>query len=309
VIRARPAGVRAAGDASVASERDRLVTTLFLAALLHGLIILGVTFTSDRRSGDPAPGLDVQLLAEDAPDEARDRPAAYLAQASRVGAGTTTERIAARTPLGAPPEAESAERDDPAPPTDPSESPLATERPVLASASGRVTVRYVAAQVGDQGADPSSRVAEAAAALRAALAAIDAGGEDPVDAARLTGPKSAEGWVSPDTQASVVAPYLDAWRRKVERLGTLNYPSIARAASVPANPVLEIELAASGRMQSVRIRRSSGNVELDAAALQILRLASPFDPFPSDMAAAYPVLRFAYEWQFVERGTLAVPAP
>jgi protein TonB len=78
---------------------------------------------------------------------------------------------------------------------------------------------------------------------------------------------------------------------------------------LPGNPILEIELAASGRMQSVRVRRSSGSAELDAAALQILRLASPFERFPADMAAAYPVLRFAYEWQFVERGRLEAPAP
>ena len=31
----------------------------------------------------------------------------------------------------------------------------------------------------------------------------------------------------------------------------------------------------------------------------ILRLASPFDPFPPELARDYRVLRFAYEWQFV----------
>jgi protein TonB len=305
----RPAPIAAAaGDATGTPVRDRLVTTLFLAALLHGLVILGVTFTSERGGGRQAPGLDVQLLAEDSPDEDRDRRAAYLAQASRVGAGTTTERIAARTPLGAAAQA----------PLDPREAAARAAAAdgtqgaglaVLASAGSRLVVRYVAAAVGDVTTDPAARLAGAQAELQAALAALDAGGEDPVSAAQLTGPKAAEGWASPDTEASVVAPYLDAWRRKVERLGTLNYPAIARAGAVPNNPILEIELAASGRMQSVRVRRSSGSAELDAAALQILRLASPFERFPADMAAAYPVLRFAYEWQFVERGRLEAPAP
>jgi hypothetical protein len=31
-----------------------------------------------------------------------------------------------------------------------------------------------------------------------------------------------------------------------------------------------------------------------------VRLASPFDPFPAAMRKSYPVLRFAYEWQFLE---------
>ena len=43
--------------------------------------------------------------------------------------------------------------------------------------------------------------------------------------------------------------------------------------------------------------------ELDYAAMNIVRLASPFDPFPSGMRDSYPVLRFAYEWQFL-RGRL-----
>ena len=46
------------------------------------------------------------------------------------------------------------------------------------------------------------------------------------------------------------------------------------------------------------IRRTSGSPELDQAALEILKLASPFDPFPPELAAKYRVLRFAYEWQF-----------
>ncbi len=54
-----------------------------------------------------------------------------------------------------------------------------------------------------------------------------------------------------------------------------------------------------GRLQSATIQRSSGHPEIDAAALDILRLASPFDPFPPELARDYRVLRFAYEWQFV----------
>ncbi len=48
------------------------------------------------------------------------------------------------------------------------------------------------------------------------------------------------------------------------------------------------------------MRRSSGHQELDQAAVNIVRLASPFDPFPAAMRKSYPVLRFAYEWQFLE---------
>ena len=62
---------------------------------------------------------------------------------------------------------------------------------------------------------------------------------------------------------------------------------------------MEVGIAADGTLDRVIIRRTSGNPRLDQAALAILKLASPFDPFPPELAAQYRVLRFAYEWQFV----------
>ena len=74
---------------------------------------------------------------------------------------------------------------------------------------------------------------------------------------------------------------------------------------------MEVGIAADGKLDRVLIRRSSGSPELDQAALAILKLASPFDPFPPELAAKYRVLRFAYEWQFSggrpSTGTVSVP--
>ena len=55
---------------------------------------------------------------------------------------------------------------------------------------------------------------------------------------------------------------------------------------------------------NVIVRRTSGHRELDHAAVSIVRLAAPFDPFPTAMRERYPFLRFAYEWQFLN-GRLA----
>ena len=82
-----------------------------------------------------------------------------------------------------------------------------------------------------------------------------------------------------------LAPYLAAWKRKVERVGTLNFPSAARSAGLSGSPVVEVEIAADGRSARRSVRRSSGHGALDQAALTILRLASPFDPFPAELAA------------------------
>ncbi len=317
-----PAGTAAAaaGPGTIGSEtpiRDRLVATLFLAAVVHGIVILGVTFSAKLGPRSAAPGLDVQLLAEDAQDEPRERDAAYLAQASRVGAGTTRERVAARTPLGLPPEPQPTEGSSPdAPPGHAGDTAAAAstrDDPVQASTARRPTVRYSGEQLPASAADdlPLLTNAGASGARPRLPASADFGGEDAVDAVQLTGPAARAGaFVSPDTRRSLLAPYLDGWRRKVERLGTLNYPTVAREQANRSRwPVLEVEIAADGRLRSAKIRRSSGDARLDDAALQILKLASPFDPFPSDMARVFPDLGFAYEWRFERGGPVSVSSP
>jgi periplasmic protein TonB len=60
-----------------------------------------------------------------------------------------------------------------------------------------------------------------------------------------------------------------------------------------------VAIGADGKLVKAAIRRTSGDPELDQAALAILKLASPFDPFPPELARQHHTLRFAYEWQFV----------
>ena len=127
--------------------------------------------------------------------------------------------------------------------------------------------------------------------------------------AQLRGPKRDELWTTPDTKAAELAPYLDGWRRKVEHIGTIHFPRVARGAvGQKANPVIEVGINADGSLDKAEIRRSSGSVELDNAALQTLKLASPFDPFPPDLARQHRVLRFVYEWQWTRGGSVtAIP--
>ena len=45
-------------------------------------------------------------------------------------------------------------------------------------------------------------------------------------------------------------------------------------------------------MEDIVVRRSSGHAELDQAALAILKLATPFDPFPSELRKRHGSIRF-----------------
>jgi protein TonB len=121
----------------------------------------------------------------------------------------------------------------------------------------------------------------------------------PEDKLQLQGKESRSLIITPDTRASKVAPYLGAWKRKIERIGTVNYPNEARRKDMSGSPVLEVTIRADGSLASINVRRSSGHKEIDQAALAILRLAAPFDPFPAALKRDYDELRFAYEWQFM----------
>ena len=86
--------------AGLPPANDRMLTTCFLAALVHGIIILGVTFSSQRNEaaeGD-GPALEVVLVNDQAPAAAKNPKAAYLAQRSQIGSGNTLKRERALIP-------------------------------------------------------------------------------------------------------------------------------------------------------------------------------------------------------------------
>jgi protein TonB len=51
---------------------------------------------------------------------------------------------------------------------------------------------------------------------------------------RMRGEAKHQLWIAADTRESDVAVYLDSWRRKIERVGTMNFPDVARRASFRA---------------------------------------------------------------------------
>ena len=120
-----------------------------------------------------------------------------------------------------------------------------------------------------------------------------------VDAYRMTtspNPENNELPSSTYTQDSILAAYLDNWRRKVEAIGRKNLPE--RGLPTPINPTLEVTVGSKGQLVTVVVRRSSGSRAVDQAALNILRLAEPFDPLPESILQEYGTLSFAYEWRF-----------
>jgi periplasmic protein TonB len=273
---------------------DRMLTTCFLAALVHGIVILGVTFssTSGKNVDDGAPGLEVVLVNERAPSVAKNPNAHYLSQRTQVGSGNTQQNERSVIPksslmsvdrLGTPSGEGLAEQEAG---TDTGEEEL------IATHSTSPKIFYFAASTAVQEASQLPMLLEKRPDL--AMTPNDDGIE-----LRMRGDKKHELWIAADTRESDVAVYLDSWRRKIERVGTMNFPDAARRASLSGTPVIEVTIGGDGRLLHTIIRRSSGHAEIDEAAVRILRLAAPFDPFPSELAAKHDEIRIAYEWQFL----------
>ncbi len=264
--------------------------TIFVAAVLHGLVILGITFTADTKSNGAAPGLEVLLVSDEVPTAARNDTATYLAQRTQLGSGNTSLSVPARNHASVRSAAGHQGVADGTSLASAGSAGIADER-VVATTAAQPDIQYFS------DADSGTDVGEKPMLIPDHPAA-ELGPEDDLGPVQLRGPHRDDLWVTPDTRESELAPYIDHWRRRVERIGTLNYPLAARHAGIEASPVLAVELRSDGTLVAARIQRSSGYPDLDQAALEILKLASPFNPFPPEIARDYPTMRFAYEWRF-----------
>ena len=110
--------------------------------------------------------------------------------------------------------------------------------------------------------------------------------------------------INSSTKEYRYAAYLEAWRKKVERVGNLNYPDEAKRNKLFGDLILHVALRADGSVQQIRIVRSSGHKILDDAAMRIVRLASPFAPFPSEIRKEVDILDITRTWQFLSNNQL-----
>jgi protein TonB len=289
----------------VAPTRDRLTTTIFMAALVHGVIIVGVTFGARGERVAGAPGLEVLLVSEDVPEARKNEDATYLAQRTQLGSGNTQDNADARTPRSAAERVALNGRADGTTLAEDAGALLATaDQRSLTTTAPQPEILYFA---------PPASMTEApeVPVFAEGNSERDRPGTDDDPEHRVRGAKNDELWVTPDTREALVVPYLVAWRNKIERMGTLNFPSAAWRAPGTRNADIEVVILADGTLESASIVNSSGSTRLDQAAVDILKLASPFDPFPREMAERYRLLRFTYGWEFGRRkgstGTLTAP--
>jgi protein TonB len=273
---------------------DRMLTTCFLAALFHGIVILGVTFSSPggKMGASDAPALEVILVNDQVPRVAKNPNAQYLSERSQRGSGNTLKRERALLPKSSLMPIERAGI--------PAGDGIAAQQAGKTSGDDALIATRMPAQKILYFASPTAAKETSQLPLllekRPDLAVTP--NDDGVEL-RMRGESLDRLWIAADTRESGVAVYLDSWRRKIERVGTINFPDVARRQKLSGTPVIEVTIGSDGKLLQTVVRRGSGHPEIDEAAMRILKLAAPFDPFPGELGVKHDEIRIAYEWQFL----------
>ena len=278
-------------SAATIQPRDRLGFTLFLAASLHLAIILGVGFSSELNY-EPSPTIEVTLaLTNDgeAPVEAD-----FVAQTNQIGSGDESEKseptTKERTPFHANQLNEVLK-----------EKQLAMEQ---FTEDKRELVTTTAdslesAPISEELPLPEERrltqnttyqeLLQEIASLEARIAQHEHANAREPRIKRLT---------SVSAKSAAEAAYLNMWREKVERIGNANFPG----GGLFGRLRLLVVLQADGKLARVSVLEPSGQQALDEAALRIVRLAAPYQPFPVEMRKKYDQLEIIRTWVFSRSG-------
>ncbi|RCS56726.1 energy transducer TonB [Parvibium lacunae] len=101
-----------------------------------------------------------------------------------------------------------------------------------------------------------------------------------------------------DALAAEDVLYVEQWRRKVEQVGTLNYPAEARG-KLYGTLVVSVYLYKDGSLAEVHIDKSSGHTVLDGAVKKILRMAAPFAAIPDNVMKGNDLFVITRRWDFI----------
>jgi protein TonB len=281
------------GD-SLGLTQERFGFTMFLSACVHVMLILGLGFTvaTERDASSTMEVTLAQYRSVDAPEDAD-----FIAQANQQGSGPEDSALAPATPIEAPLNAneirdvEDYLQERPTSPV-PAEQVLATEGAAERTAAAADTPTGPTAS---NGSAPADR-AETLASLQAQL-----------DLRRQEYAKRPRRYTisSASTKEAYDALYLDSWRKRIEAIGNANYPAQATQDGIYGTLRVMVAINPDGTVNDIRILRSSGERVLDEAAIDIVRLAAPFDPFPPELRAKVDVLDIIRTWQFHRGNTFS----
>ncbi len=279
-------------DTTVTSN-DRLLFALFVALMLHAMVVLGITFEAE-----PAPTFASTMevtLAGYKQDKAPEK-ADFLAQENQQGSGTQEEAVLQTTDVEAVfhanhiNETELQEQQATAPQkTTTGQSETVTTIADSDFAVNKETEKTAAEDLPDGQRQSLLKRSLEIASLQAKLDTMRQSYAKMPRVQRLT---------AASTMKASDAYYVNGWRRKVEQIGDINYPREAENCYQDCSLRLLVAINADGSLHEVVILEPSGRKVLDDAAVRIVKLAAPFAPFTQEMRNEMDRLEIIRTWQF-----------
>ena len=277
-------------------EDRRLWVALSLSLLVHGLLLMLHFQFPDASQAVRDKALDIILV--NAKSARKPSDAQALAQANLDGGGNTDENRRAKTPL--PPTRHQTTGDDIQQLQRRVQELEAAQQKMLTQAK---SLRSVA----------SSQNLSEQPSPAPSLSGLDLA-ESARAMARLEGEisKTADEYskrprkknIGARTSEYRFAQYIEDWRQKIERVGTLNYPEAARG-KLYGSLVLSVSINPDGSVAQIVIDRSSGHKVLDDAARRIVQLAGPYAAFPPDIRRDTDILEITRTWYFTQGDQLS----
>lgn len=277
------------------SASDRLGLTLFFAIALHAIVILGVGFDFEQLlPKEPPLTLEITLVHSQS-EKAPDNPD-YLAQANQQGGGNMEEKVRPSSPFPNP--RPTLEQDGSAAQTLPMQLPppsQANDEQTVLLAQTDSTQRWHSSEKEINPELPETPNPQELMANSIEIARTMAALEEKQQAYAK---KPRERYVAANTSESVYAAYIDSWSQKVERIGTLNYPTSAKSQNLSGKLLLDVAINPDGSVHSIVLDRSSGHRELDNAAIETVKMAANFAPLPPEILKEVDVLHIVRTWSW-----------
>lgn len=281
-------------SAAVVTSSDRLTFTLFIALMLHALVVLGVTFDLTEPAANLSKTLEVTLASYKS-DEAPEK-ADFIAQENQQGSGTLDEARMLTTDNQAILQANTVqetsiqEQQASAPKPKPVERKLVTT--TAASKQQIASSKQQASEEKDLPDGPKKTLLQISmemASLEAKLEHLRQTDAKRPRVQRLT---------ATSTMKASDALYVNAWRERIEDNGARNYPREAENCFNNCRLRLLVAINANGTIKELTVLESSGRKVLDDAAMRIVRMSAPFAPFTDEMKKSMDILEIIRTWQF-----------
>ncbi|MGM0768483.1 MAG: energy transducer TonB [Pseudomonadota bacterium] len=279
------------------SDIDRFSFTLFMALAVHAVVVLGITFAPESPRSS-AQTMEITLSQFD--DETDPEEADFLAQTSQQGSGSQEEAQEMTSPQPTDVSQPEIAEVQPEPPARTEPTPRQEQAVVQTESDSRRQVQQP--DRADEATEEPLPVREKKSLMERSLEIASL--EARLDDQRRAYAKKPR--VMRVTAASTLrssnAWYVQNWISKVTRVGNINYPTEARRAGIYGTLRMLVSLKKDGTIKEVAILQSSGSTVLDDAAIRIVRMASPFAPFPDDMRDEVDELEIIRTWSFQRRG-------